>query len=62
MLSANFAVDPIRTFPGIAPPKMQSQLLKPAVTRPAHALSVLEVFNRTVEGDDVAAICESLPL
>jgi AraC family transcriptional regulator len=42
MLSANFAVDPIRTFPGIAPPKMQSQLRKPAVTRPAHAFSVLE--------------------
>jgi AraC-like DNA-binding protein len=42
MLSANFAVDPIRTFPGIAPPKMQSQLLKPAVARPAHALTVLE--------------------
>jgi AraC family transcriptional regulator len=42
MLSANFAVDPIRTFPGIAPPKMQSQLLKPSVARPAHALTVLE--------------------
>jgi AraC family transcriptional regulator len=42
MLSANFAVNPIRTFPGIAPPKMQSQLLKPAVARPAHALTVLE--------------------
>jgi AraC family transcriptional regulator len=41
MLSANFAVDPIRTFPGIAPPKMQSQLFKPAA-RPGHALSVLE--------------------
>jgi AraC family transcriptional regulator len=42
MLSANFVVDPIRTFPGIAPPKMQSHLLKPAVARPRHALSVLE--------------------
>jgi AraC-like DNA-binding protein len=42
MLSANFAVDPIRTFPGIASPKMQSQLLKPAGVRPAHALSVFE--------------------
>jgi len=42
MLSANFAVDPIRTFPGIAPPKMQSHLLKPAVARTRHALSVLE--------------------
>ena len=42
MLSANFAVDPIRTFPGIASPKMQSRLLKPAVARPRHTLSVLE--------------------
>jgi len=42
MLSANFAVDPIRTFPGIASPKMQSQLLKPSSVRPAPALSVLE--------------------
>ena len=42
MLSANFAVDPIRTFPGIAPPKMQSQLLKQAVARPRPALTVLE--------------------
>ena len=42
MLSANFAVDPIRTFPGIASPKMQSQLRKPIGVRPAHGLSVLE--------------------
>jgi len=41
MLSANFAVDPIRTFPGIASPKRQSQLFKPAA-RPGHALSLLE--------------------
>ena len=41
MLSANFAVDPVSPFPGVASPKIHIRARK-AAARPCHSLSLVE--------------------